>query len=171
LSLLLEDQFDPSRPGDSTIELIMRILLIILAATLSPTLSGYAAGQEGPLAPSEQIVFLYYKDLAVADAFFGRTLGLQKTMDLEWVMIFRTVAGSSIGCVKEGRGSLKTATDKPVMVSWVVVDIESWHRRLAAKNVKIVKPLQTSTEPPMKSFLFEDPTGYTFELVEWLKPR
>jgi lactoylglutathione lyase len=128
-------------------------------------------GQEAPLAPAEQIVFLYYKDLAVAEAFFGKTLGLEKTMDLEWVKIFRTVPGSAIGCVKEGRGSLKTSAAKPVMVSWVVGDIESWHRRLAANHVKIVKPLRMSAEPPMKSFLFEDPTGYTFELVEWVKAQ
>lgn len=140
-------------------------------ATLGLPLPALEAGQAGPLTPSEQIVFLYYQDLAVADAFFGSTLGLQKTMDLEWVKIFRTVAGSSIGCVKEGRGSLKTAADKPVMVSWVVADVEGWHRRLTASKVRIVKPLQTSSQPPMKSFLFEDPTGYTFELVEWLTPR
>jgi predicted enzyme related to lactoylglutathione lyase len=149
----------------------MRDLLILLVmAMLSSPLPPVEAGQ-APLTPSEQIVFLYYTDLAIAETFFGKTLGLQKTMDLEWVKIFRTVAGSSIGCVKEGRGSLKTATDKPVMVSWVVTDIDGWHRRLAASNVRIVKPLQVSLEPPMKSFLFEDPTGYTFELVEWLKPR
>jgi predicted enzyme related to lactoylglutathione lyase len=146
-------------------------LILLVMATLSSPLLAVEAGQAGPLAPSEQIVFLYYQDLAIADTFFGKTLGLEKTMDLEWVKIFRTVAGSSIGCVKEGRGSLKTATDKPVMVSWVVADIEGWHRRLTASDVRIVKPLQTSLEPPMKSFLFEDPTGYTFELVEWLKPR
>jgi predicted enzyme related to lactoylglutathione lyase len=147
------------------------LLTHLITWTLCSLLPALAAGQEGPLTPSEQIVFLYYKDLAVADAFFGSTLGLQKTIDLEWVKIFRTVAGSSIGCVKEGHGSLKTALEKPVMVSWVVDDVEAWHRRLEASQVKIVKPLGTSTEPPMKSFLFEDPTGYTFELVQWLKPQ
>ena len=129
-----------------------------------------AAAQDGRLAPNEQIVFLYYKDLGVADAFFGNTLGLKKTTDLDWVKIFQTVPASSIGCVKEGRGSLKTSADKPVMVSWVVNDVQAWHRRLAAKNVKIVQPVHESKEPPMKSFLFQDPTGYTFELVQWLKP-
>ena len=123
------------------------------------------------LTMNEQIVFLYYKDLDVAEAFFGTTLGLEKTTDMGWVKIYRTVPGSSIGCVNEGRGALKTSADKPVMVSWVVNDVESWHHALAAKGVKIVKPLQTSSAPPMKSFLFQDPTGYTFELIEWIKPR
>jgi predicted enzyme related to lactoylglutathione lyase len=125
--------------------------------------------QDSSLAPHEQIVFLYYKDLEPVDAFFGKILGLKKTMDLDWVKIFQTVAGSSIGCVKEGRGSLKTSVDKPVLVSWVVDDVEAWQRRLTASGVKITKPVHASAEPPMKSLLFEDPTGYTFELVQWLK--
>jgi predicted enzyme related to lactoylglutathione lyase len=129
------------------------------------------ATQESPLVAREQIVFLYYKDLEFADTFFGMALGLKKTKDLDWVKIFQTVPGSSIGCVKEGRGSLKTSADKPVMVSWVVDDVEVWHRRLTANHVKIVKPIHVSNEPPMKSLLFEDPTGYTFELVQWVKLR
>jgi predicted enzyme related to lactoylglutathione lyase len=128
------------------------------------------SAQDGRLVPSEQIVFLYYKDLGAVEAFFGTTLGLKKTTDLEWVKIFQTVPGSSIGCVKEGRGSLKTAAAKPVMVSWVVDDVEAWHQRLAAKNVKIIQPVHESKEPPMKSFLFQDPTGYTFELMQWMNP-
>lgn len=146
----------------------MQTTLALLMVSSMATAS--LSGQER-LDVNEQIVFLYYQDLDVADAFFGGILGLKKTTDLEWVKIFQTVAGSSIGCVKEGRGSLKTAADKPVMVSWVVSDVESWHRTLAAKQVKILKPLQTSREPPMKSFLFQDPTGYTFELIEWIKPE
>lgn len=144
----------------------MNLLLLIVIVIAAASVSG-----EQHLKVNEQIVFLYYKDLDVADTFFGTTLGLEKTTDMDWVKIFRTVAGSSIGCVKEGRGSLKTSVDKPVMVSWVVSDVESWHRTLAAKGVKIVKPLQTSSAPSMKSFLFQDPTGYTFELIEWIKAR
>jgi predicted enzyme related to lactoylglutathione lyase len=141
------------------------------ALNLSRTGSTLATmtAQESPLVPHEQIVFLYYKDLEAVDAFFGRILGFKKTMDLDWVKIFQTVAGSSIGCVKEGRGSLKTSVDKPVMVSWVVDDVEAWQRRLTASGVKIAKPVHVSAEPPMKSLLFEDSAGYTFELVEWLK--
>jgi len=52
-----------------------------------------------------------------------------------------------------------------------VDDVARWHERLTKLGVKIVKPLHDSTDPPMKSFLFEDPTGYTFELIQWLKPR
>jgi lactoylglutathione lyase len=145
-------------------------VLLSLAAGWTAVRAGAQAHKAEPVV-REQIVFLYYKDLAVADRFFGTTLGLKKTTDEDWVKIFSTVAGSSIGAVKEGRGSLTTAPQKPVMVSWVVDDVAQWHDRLAKLGVKIVKPLHDSTDPAMRSFLFEDPTGYTFELIQWLKPR
>ena len=144
----------------------------LAAATSSFSLEGAMLTQthaQERLPVDEQIVFLYYKDLDVADRFFGSTLGLEKTTDRDWVKIFRTVPGSSIGAVKEGRGSLKSARQKPVMVSWVVDDVERWRDRLARRGVKIVRPVHESQDPPMKSFLFEDPTGYTFELIQWLK--
>jgi len=149
--------------------LVMLFAVAMVVGARNDGASTHLRPQEAPLAPREQIVFLYYTDLDSADTFFGRTLGLNKTMDLDWVKIFQTVPGSSVGCVKEGRGSLKTAVTKPVMVSWVVDDVEAWQRRLTDSHVKIVKPVHTSAEPPMKSLLFEDPTGYTFELVQWLK--
>lgn len=118
---------------------------------------------------SEQIVFLYYPDLAVAEAFFGKALGLEKTMDKDWVKIYRTVQGSSIGAVKAGRGYHKPAADKPVMVSWAVDDVDAWHRRLTAAGVTVLKPPQASTDPPAKTLLVADPTGYTFEFLQWLR--
>jgi predicted enzyme related to lactoylglutathione lyase len=142
---------------------------VLLASAGGAIAQAPAPAQEG-VPVREQIVFLYYKDLSVADRFFGTTLGLRKTTDEDWVKIFSTVSGSSIGAVKDGRGSLRSAPQKPVMVSWVVDDVARWHDRLTKLGVKIVKPLHDSTEPPMRSFLFEDPTGYTFELIQWLKP-
>jgi len=116
-----------------------------------------------------QIVFLYYQDVAIADRFFGETLGLKKTMDRDWVKIFQTASGSSVGAVKEGRGFLKSAPAKPVMVSWVVDDVDIWYRDLKAKNVKILTEPRANPVSGVKGFIFEDPTGYTFEIMQWLK--
>jgi lactoylglutathione lyase len=125
----------------------------------------------GPADPpfNEQIVFLYYQDIAVADRFFGEAVGLKKTMDQDWVKIYQTGPGSSVGAVKEGRGFLKAAPAKPVMVSWVVDDADTWYRDLKAKNVKILREPRANADSGVKSFVFEDPTGYTFEIMQWLK--
>lgn len=61
-----------------------------------------------PRKVNEQIVFLYYNDLAVADRFFGQLLGFRKTTDQEWVKIYQPFDGSSVGAVLEGRSARPT---------------------------------------------------------------
>jgi predicted enzyme related to lactoylglutathione lyase len=118
---------------------------------------------------AEQIVFLYYSDLRVAEEFFGKALGLEKTMDRDWVKIYRTVGGSSIGAVKEGRGFHKPSPSKPVMISWAVDDLQPWYERVVKAGIKVIKEPQVSTDPPAKTFLVADPTGYTFEFLQWVR--
>ena len=148
---------------------------VVQAAALATLCSVHMAAQEpakvSPTPPfSEQVVFLYYTDLAAAEEFFGKALGLSKTMDQDWVKIFRTAGGSSVGAVKEGHGFHKPSPSKPVMISWVVQDIDPWYRRVTAAGIKVLKPPQDSADSGVRSFLVADPTGYTFEFMQWL-PR
>ena len=148
--------------------------MVVHAATIAMFCSVHIAAQEpakvSPTPPfSEQIVFLYYSDLSTAEAFFGTALGLSKTMDQDWVKIFRTAGGSSVGAVKEGHGFHKPSQSKPVMISWVVQDIDPWYRRATAAGIKVLKPPQDSADSGVRSFLVADPTGYTFEFMQWLR--
>ena len=149
---------------------VMRAALV--ASLLATQGGGRASGQvETPPPPlREQIVFLYYADLAQAEAFFGKGLGFEQTMDKDWVKIYRTAGGSSVGAVKEGRGFHKPSPSKPVMISWAVDDLDPWYRRVTAAGIKVLKPPQTSADPPARTFLVADPTGYTFEFLQWLRP-
>jgi len=152
----------------------MRPSLLVLAVVLfliPRHAIAQAPGTPSTAAPalSEQIVFLYYSDLRVAEDFFGKVLGLEKTMDKEWVKIYRTLGGSSIGAVKEGRGFHKTSPSKPVMITWAVDNIQPWYERVVKSGVKVLKAPQVATDPPAKSFLVADPTGYTFEFLEWVR--
>jgi predicted enzyme related to lactoylglutathione lyase len=152
----------------------MRPSLLVLAVVLfliPRHAIAQAPGTPSAAAPalSEQIVFLYYSDLRVAEDFFGKVLGLEKTMDKEWVKIYRTIGGSSIGAVKEGRGFHKTSPSKPVMITWAVDNIQPWYERVVKSGVKVLKAPQVATDPPAKSFLVADPTGYTFEFLEWVR--
>ncbi len=143
------------------------------AVVLLCSVHGSAQAPAMPTSPpapfGEQIVFLYYADLTTADAFFVTALGLSKTMDQEWVKIYRTAGGSAVGAVKEGRGFHKPSPSKPVMISWVVDDIDPWYRRVTAAGVKVLKQPQNSPDSGVRSFLVADPTGYTFEFMQWLK--
>lgn len=151
------------RPGLLVVALVLSLIPRHAIAQAPDTRSAAAP------ALSEQIVFLYYSDLRVAEDFFGKVLGLEKTMDKEWVKIYRTIGGSSIGAVKEGRGFHKTSPSKPVMITWVVDDLQPWYERVVKSGVKVLKAPQVATDPPAKSFLVADPTGYTFEFLEWVR--
>jgi predicted enzyme related to lactoylglutathione lyase len=151
----------------SVYRLVFVPALILLCAA---ALRGQGAKRPGTPPFAEQIVFLYYADLSVAEAFFGNALGLDKVMDEDWVKIYRTSGGASVGAVQEGRGFHKPAASKPVMISWVVDNIDPWYAKATAAGVKVLKTPQTSKAPPMRSFLIADPTGYTFEFLQWLRP-
>ena len=143
---------------------------IAIAALCSVQSTAQASAKASPPSPfAEQIVFLYYADLAAAEAFFGTALGLSKTMDQDWVKIYRTAGGSSVGAVEGGRGFHKPSPSKPVMISWVVEDIDPWYRRTTAAGVKVLKPPQDSADSGVRSFLVADSTGYTFEFMQWLR--
>jgi predicted enzyme related to lactoylglutathione lyase len=153
----------------------MRITLKMIVLSIALGAAAAIRAGAGPAAPAtptmfaEQIVFLYYTDLQPAEAFFGGTLGFAKTMDAEWVKIYRTAGGAFVGAVKEGRGYHKTSSSKPVMVTWVVEDVDAWYARVRKAGVKVLREPRSSTDPPARTFLVADSTGYTFEFMQWLK--
>ena len=120
----------------------MRILrarsLAVLAAVLvvSVTAGQVSAQQPAPL--DETITFFYYEDLAAQLPFYEGLLGLEKTMDEDWVKIYRITATSSVGLVLEGRGVHQVSADKPAMLSFVTDDVDAWYERLVAANVRVL---------------------------------
>ena len=147
------------------------LVVALVVALTAPHANAQSPNSSSGAAPrfAEQIVFLYYADLRVAEEFFGKALGLEKTMDRDWVKIYRTIGGSSIGAVKEGRGFHKPSPSKPVMITWAVEDLEPWHERIVKAGIKVLKEPQVSSDPPAKTFLVADPTGYTFEFLQWMR--
>lgn len=147
----------------------------MLAAALAPAV-GAKTSEHGrhqqQLPPIDsQVVFLYYADLDAAAAFYGDTLGLEKTFDEGWVKIYATSETSFVGLVDEQRGSHRASEDKPVMLSLVTADVDAWHERLRERGVRILSEPADSTSVPVRAFLVEDPGGYTVEFFQWLEQR
>ena len=119
------------------------------------------------------VTFFYYKDLNAAATFYRDIIGLDATMDLEWVKIFRVSATSSIGLVQDGRGFHPVSEDKPAMLSIVTDDVDAWYQKLVDTDVPILKalpPADSPTDPdraPVRGFIAEDPGGYTVEFFAW----
>jgi len=121
------------------------------------------------LTTDAQVVMFYYKDLADADRFYGEILGLEKTLDHDWVKFYQTSANGTVGLVAEGDGAWHRAQDRnAVMLSIVTSEVDAWYDRLRQKDgVMFLKEIGDGG--PIRSFLIEDPGGYTVEFFEWLR--
>jgi predicted enzyme related to lactoylglutathione lyase len=118
---------------------------------------------------SEQVTFLYYSDIEEAGQFYESVMGFEPTFELYWVKIYKTNQGAAVGLVDETKGSLKSSGDKPVMLSWVTDDVDGWYEYLKGKGVKMLSEPGNTEETGIRSFLFQDPGGYTLEFFEWTR--
>lgn len=142
------------------------------AVTTKLSIQTAAAGESDcmPATPAlaEQITMLYYKDLDAAAHFYGEVLGLEKTFDLDWVKFYATGPSSSVGVVKEGEGAWHdTQSTNAVMLSLVTPDVDAWFSRVKdARGAVMLKEIGDGGG--IRSFMLEDPGGYTVEFFEWL---
>lgn len=117
---------------------------------------------------SSQTTMFYYKDLGPADHFYGDLLGLEKTLDWDWVKFYKTGPASTVGLVAEGDGGWhKVQETNAVMLSLVTEDVDAWYEQLKDKK-EITFLKEIADGGPIRSFLMEDPGGYTIEFFQWL---
>lgn len=115
-----------------------------------------------------QVVMLYYRELAAADQFYGEYLGLPRTMDLDWVKFFQIGPAATVGLIREGDGAYHPVRPRSsVMLSIVTSEVDAWYARLKA-NSEIVFLKEISENQMIRSFLIEDPGGYTVEFFQWV---
>lgn len=119
-----------------------------------------------------QVTFLYYDDLAAPRKFYGQVLGLVPYLENEWVTLFHTASGATIGLVKSPNRPVSPASKRAVvMVSLVTGDVEGWYRKLRHNgSVRIVKAPYDHPGVPIRAFEVEDPAGYPIEFFQWLDP-
>ncbi len=141
--------------------------LELTTAAGSPAAAGCSA-MPAPPSLDSQITMFYYEDLDGAARFYGDVLGLEKTLDWEWVKFYKTGPSSAVGIVKEGEGAWhEVQTKNAVMLSLVTDDVDAWHARLEGNaGVVFLKPIRDGGG--IRSFLLEDPGGYTVEFFQWL---
>lgn len=118
--------------------------------------------------PEGLIVFTYYNDLNRACDFYSEVMGFEKVIDVDFAKVYKIAENAHIGLVDGKRGSLKPFKDKPVMITIIVDDIDTWHRHLVENKVEIDQPPKEPTYLKMKTLLFRDPEGYIIEILEFL---
>ena len=111
------------------------------------------------------ITFTYYKDIEKAAKFYRETLELPEVMNHDWVKIYKAGENSHIGIVNAEKGYLKPQNEKPVMLTIIVKDVDTWHKTLTDKGVKTNHPPEKSQDLDMRGFLTWDPEGYVIEFL------
>ena len=111
------------------------------------------------------ITFLYYKDLAAAEAFYRDVMGFPLAIDQQGLAkIMRICPGAHIGLVDEAHGMHKWAETRPVQVCVRVPDVDAWYAYIAAKNVKNLSQMFENEAIGIRAFVFDDPEGYQLEI-------
>ncbi|HEX2139158.1 MAG TPA: VOC family protein [Woeseiaceae bacterium] len=151
-------------------KVIVNVVASVAIATIAFLIPSVTAGGKAPPSIDSQIIMLYYDEISDAAHFYEHVLNLPKTLDEEWVKIYQVTDSSSVGVVKAGRGAYHATQERnAVMLSLVTTDVDGWYRRLRQNDrVSFLKDIRDSENVPIRSFLVEDPGGYTVEFFQWL---
>ena len=117
------------------------------------------------------LTLFYYDDLTRAFNFYHNVLGFDFVADFGYVKLFKVAEGALLGLVDGELGSHRTSPSKPVRLVVMVKDIDPWFRRVRAGGVETLEDEPfTGKRMMLKGFTFEDPEGYTVEMVQYLTP-
>lgn len=108
-------------------------------------------------------LFLYYRDLDRATAFYQHTLGLELVADYRMARIFRAAEDSYLILVDATKGMHSADEPKTVAVALITDQLEAWHTHLATKGVSPRTPFAPKPGRAHDGFVIEDPEGYLLE--------
>ena len=123
-----------------------------------------------PSSPELAITFLYYRDLARAEAFYRHTLGLALAIDQGWAKIFRIAQGAHVGLVDERHGMNHWQAEKCVQLCLRVPDVEAWYSWAREERLTGLSELFENDSIGIRAFVFDDPEGYQIEVQSATRP-
>ena len=113
--------------------------------------------------PTLAITFLYYRDLAAAEAFW-RHLGFPMVIDQGFAKIFRVADGAHVGLVDEAQGMNDWHDQKCVQICLRVPDVDVWHEWAQAEPLPGVSEMFQNEKLGIRAFVFTDSEGYQVEV-------
>ena len=113
-------------------------------------------------------LFFYYKDLAQAQRFYEKILGLRRVLDYGYASIHQISATTYVGLVDEAKGVQQATEPKTVTLSFITQEIDAWYQYLTNQGVKMHHRLADATRHPTRGFVAVDPEGYFLEFETFL---
>ena len=117
-----------------------------------------------------QITFLYYRDLAPIEKFYGQALGLDLVEDQGWAKIYAIGGNAFIGIVGGESAFHQPQDENAVLLTLVVDDVDTWYATLKARGVNLLTGVREMESIQVRGFFLTDPGGYTLEIQQFLDP-
>jgi len=108
-------------------------------------------------------LFLYYRDLERATAFYRDTLGLELVADYDMARIFRVAEESYLILVDATKGMHSADEPKSVALALLTDQLDEWHAYLATKGISPGRPFAARPGSAHDGFVVKDPEGYLLE--------
>lgn len=94
-------------------------------------------------------------------------MGFELAVDQGWAKIFKAAENAYVGVVDEKHGYHRVSSTKPVMLTFVVPDVDEWFRYVQRKGLHILTQPRDNDELGIRMFLLEDPEGYVVEIQKF----
>ncbi|MGC9400318.1 MAG: VOC family protein [Anaerolineae bacterium] len=118
-----------------------------------------------PLPITEQITFLYTRDLASTAHFYEEVMALPLVLDQGACRIYRVTGEAYLGFCERG-----DAPTRPhgVLFTLVTPDVDGWAEYLRAQGVPFEKPPAFNPDYDIYHCFVRDPNGYIIEIQRFL---
>ena len=114
------------------------------------------------------IIWLYYKDLAAAQRFYGRIMGLKLLTDQGFAKVYSSSKTGFIGLVDEAQGLHCFSEEKSVTIAFITDDVKRWFSHLNDADVKFHTPSIMVEGDAVENFVAYDVGGYLVEFDRFL---
>ncbi len=126
-------------------------------------------GRPRELGIKATILWMYYKDMAAIQKFYGDVMGFDQVLDQGWAKIYANSPTGFIGPVDETKGMHRFSQDKGVTASWFTTDVDSWLEYLKGqKSFRLRTPEIMDESGKVRVFVGYDPENYFLEFDTFL---
>jgi catechol 2,3-dioxygenase-like lactoylglutathione lyase family enzyme len=112
------------------------------------------------------IVWLYYRDLEAAQAFYEDVLGLDLVTDQGFAKVYACSLTGYVGLVDEAQGLHRFSVEKAVTLSFISSQIDEWYSYLKERKLAMRETLSDGESIPVRAFVTYDIAGYFLEF-DW----
>lgn len=126
------------------------------------------------LAFTQQVTFLYVRDLARSERFYRDMLGLEEVLNQGLARIYRVGQGNAfLGiCLSSAVQQAPPPDRAPlgVIVTFVIDDVDAACAALKAKGIAFEKEPAVNATYNIYNCFFRDPDGYLLEIQRFMSP-